>query len=366
MSIPFSKPYLRADDEEAIVAAFRSTWISGGSYIEEFESKLCDFIEVDFAYAVSNGTAALHLAYLSLGLQPGDEVVIPGYGYLAAANVAILLGIIPVFSDVDLDSFCMRVEHIEKVLTSNTKAIVMIHSYGNIVDAVEISKLCKNRGIALIEDAAEAFGSRINEKHAGTFGDVSTFSFHATKTITTGEGGAIATNSPALANRIKLYRSHGTRAKKYWHEVPGHNFRMTNLQASFGVSQLRKFPEIAEHRMRVSRQYSQNLQNTNYIVQEFEAESNCFTWGMALKDCSSRGMSIRDEIISQMSLKGVECRNGFYTPSKIGWYKGDILIPNSEVLSENILVLPLYPDLLDSEIDYICESLLDISDRIVS
>ena len=186
------------------------------------EQDIAAYIGCRHALAVANGTAALHLAYLALGVNPGDEIVVPGFGFMAAANIALQLGARPVFCDVDPDTWCMRATDVASVVTEKTRVIVAVHSYGNVCEMSDLLALAHKRQITVIEDAAEAFGSRISDQPAGSLGKISTFSFHATKTIATGEGGLVATDDATVAETMRLYRSHGLRRRRhYWHEVPG-------------------------------------------------------------------------------------------------------------------------------------------------
>ena len=201
--------------------------------------------------ATCNGTAAIHLAYLALGLKAGDEIIVPGFCYLAAANIAVLMGLSPVFVDVDPDTYCVAAKNIRASITEKTKLIVVVHTYGNVCSMDEIMSLAKSSQIPVLEDAAESFGSQNKGRQSGTIADIGTYSFHATKTITTGEGGMVLTARKDLAEKVMLYRTHGVLGKRYWHEVPGHNFRLTNLQAALGCAQFKKIDHIFKERQRV-------------------------------------------------------------------------------------------------------------------
>src|ERR1051326_2224720 len=191
--IPWAKPKIFGDEQVSVGEALTSTWISGGPFVERFEREIGQLTGARHACGTCTGTAALHLAYLALGLQLGDEVVLPGFAYMGAANIALLCGLKPVFAEVDPPTWCVTAETLSPCITARTKAIVTVHTYGNVCAMEEIISLATDRGITVIEDAAEAFASRGNGRHAGTFGTLGTFSFHATKTITTGEGGMVLT-----------------------------------------------------------------------------------------------------------------------------------------------------------------------------
>ena len=249
--IPWARPKLEKNDLTHLNHAFKSNWISGGQYINKLENILKKILKAKNALVTSSGTAAIHLAYLAIGLKKGNEIIVPGYGYLAAANMAKLLNLRIVFADVDPNSFCVTEKNIKKVITKKTKAIVITHTYGNMCEVDKISRLAKKRKIILVEDAAEALGSKFKSKFSGTIGDIGIYSFHAAKNITTGEGGAVLVQNKKLFERLKLFRSHGVLKKKYYHVVPGHNFRLSNLLASIGYSQLTRMRKIIKNRKKI-------------------------------------------------------------------------------------------------------------------
>src|SRR5688572_20131403 len=193
IDIPWAKPNFWGGEEANLLEALRSSWVSGGPFLDRLERELAEVLGTQHAIAVANGTAALHLAYLALGVAPGDEIVIPGFGFLGAANVALLMGARPVFADIDPATWCVTAATIEPCLNERTKAIVPVHTYGFVCDMAPIIELAAAHGVAVVEDAAEAMFSSYRGRAAGTIGEIGTFSFQATKTITTGEGGLVAT-----------------------------------------------------------------------------------------------------------------------------------------------------------------------------
>ena len=358
--IPWAKPTLFGREKDYVSDALTSTWISGGPYVDRFEKELKSLLDVPFAAVTSNGTTALHLAYLALDIRPGDEIILPGFAYMGAANAAILCGARPVFVDVDPATWCIAPTAIEQAVTKKTKAVVPIHTYGNVSNLDAILELATSRNIAVIEDAAESLGSRWKNQFSGTLGTMGTYSFHATKTITTGEGGMVVTRDPALAERLRLYRSHGMVREKryYWHEVPGHNFRLTNMQAAIGCAQLEKFDSIVAARLRVHEAYRKRFQGEDGLVQQFFApDVSAVLWAMALKLDPSAFPQGRDEVIATMRSAGVECRPGFYAASQQPIYDASPL-PCSEELARQIITLPTFPDLQEEQIDLISQTLL--------
>ena len=220
MTIPWAKPLVNKKDIQYLNKAVNSQWIAKGEYVQNFEKKLKKFLKINYLGVTSSGSAAINLAYLILELKPGDEIVVPGFGFLAAANVAQTLGLKVIFADVDPNTFCVNVDTIKKVLSKKTKLIIVIHTYGNMCNMNEIVSLAKRKKIYLMEDAAQALGSKYNGKHAGTIGDIGVFSFTSTKTLTTGEGGAICVKKRSLYDKLVLFRSYGYIKERYYCVVP--------------------------------------------------------------------------------------------------------------------------------------------------
>ena len=360
--IPWAQPRLFGDEAEAMQNALSSTWISGGPYVDQFETLISGFVSARFACATSNGTTALHLAYLALGIGPGDDVIVPGFGYLGAANIALLCGARPVFAEVDANTWCLTAEAVGAVLTGRTKAVVAVHTYGNMCDIGGLTELLSPRKISLIEDAAEAFGSSRAGKQAGAAGTVGTYSFHATKTITTGEGGMVVTNDPNLAQKMQLFRSHGMArsVRYYWHQVPGHNFRLTNFQAAMGCAQFAHLNEIIETRNALHQQYRERLQSVAGVtLQEFESATTPVLWAMSARLDPSAFPQGRDRVIEQMRLHGIECRPGFYAASQQPLYEAPPL-KVCEDLAQQVISLPCYVGLEEEQVNYICDCLLQM------
>lgn len=358
--IPWAKPTLFGKEKTYVLEALASTWISGGPFVDRLEEGLRSYLNIPYAAVTSNGTTALHLAYLALDIQPGEEIIVPGFAYMAAANITLLCGAKPVFVDVDPLTWCLDPSAIERAITGKTKAIVAVHTYGNVASMDAILDVAHSRKIVVIEDAAESLGSKWRDRMSGTLGTLGTYSFHATKTLTTGEGGMLVTHDPELDHRIQLYRSHGMlRSRRYyWHEVPGHNFRLTNMQAAMGCAQLETIQRIVERRINVHERYRNELGGQAGItLQLFEKAVSPVLWAMALKLDPSVFRQSRDEIISQMRAAGIECRPGFYASSQQPIYPPHHLAV-SEDLARHVLSVPTFPDLTDEEIHRISETLL--------
>jgi len=360
--IPWAKPDYWGNEKAYVTDALDSIWISGGGYIDKLENEFRAILNKKHVFAVSNGTTAIHLAYLGLEIKPGDEIIIPGFCFLAAANVALLIGAKPVFVEIDPETWCMDIHDLKKKITSKTKAIVPVHTYGNICDIDEIMLIANSKGIPVIEDCAESLFSKYNDKQSGTFGLINTFSFQATKTITTGEGGLVVTDDDDIAEKIMLYRSHGMNRQKviYWHELPGHNFRLTNLQAALGVAQLEKVEIIVAERKRVYKTYLNYLTDVGGIMLQKVADNiDPVIWAVALQLDPQAFPQGRDAVIQQLKGAGIETRPGFFASSLLTIYDKHRL-PICENISKTVISLPSFPTLSNEQIEFICKELIKL------
>lgn len=353
--ISWASPHYWGNEQQYVLDALQSSWISGGPYVERLEEDFARYCDSPYAVSASNGTAALHMAYLAVGLMPGDEVIVPGFGFMAAANVALHVGARPVFSDVNPDTWCMTVEDVERRLTSKTKAIVPIHSYGNVCEMEPIMELAERAGLMVIEDAAEAIGSRYRGQMAGTIAPMGVYSFHATKTITTGEGGAVVTRDIRMRDRMRLFRSHGMSVKRYWHEVAGHNFRLTNMQAAIGCAQLEQIDRITQERRRVYESYRRELAAVDGVrMQGFSKDVDPLVWAVAVELEEAAYPQGRDMLMEQFLQHGVETRPGFYAANAMSHLYGVSDLPTSDHLSRQVISFPSSPHVTEEEIAYVC------------
>lgn len=356
--IPWAKPELLGNEQQYVSQAVASTWISGGPFVDRFEDEFSSYCGPRYAMTASNGTTAIHMAFLALGVGPGDEVIVPGFAFMAAANVALHLGAKPVFTEVDPRTWCMSADDIERHISARTKAIVPVHTYGNVCAMDEIMALANSKSILVVEDAAEAFASRYKNRVAGTQGALGTFSFHATKTITTGEGGMVVTESQQLHDRLYLFRNHGMRRTRYWPEVPGHNFRMTNMQAALGCAQLERIDQIIRERKRVYASYQKFLSNVaGLTMQNFATDVEPVVWAVAVKLDQQAYPQGRDAAMRQLQEAQIETRNGFYAASMLQHLYACPALPICEDLTQQVISLPTYCALEDSEIHFISSKL---------
>ena len=316
--VPVASPDLKGNELKYLTDAFLSTWISSaGEYVDRFEKGFADFCNTSEAVAVSNGTAALHLALLALGIGEGDEVIVPDLTFAATINAVLYVNATPVIVDVEEDSWCINPCQISKAITPRTKAIIPVHLFGQPCDMLNIMYIARQNGLYVIEDCAQAHGAVFADMKVGSIGDVGCFSFFGNKVITCGEGGMCTTNSPEIAEKIRVFRDHGmSKDKRYWHDTIGYNYRLTNLQASIGLAQLERIDSILEQRAKVETMYRRSLKNcSNISFQEFFKNRDKITW---LVSCLVDGD--REDYIKSLAAVGIDCRPFFYSLSTMPLY----------------------------------------------
>lgn len=342
--IPLARPDLGDAEIANVVDAVRSGWISSlGSYVGRFEEGFSAFCGVRYGVAVMNGTAALHLALVAAGVGEGDEVAIPTLTFVATANAVRYCGARPVFVEADPSHWGMDVRDLEARLTPRTRAIVPVHLYGHPCDMEPILALARRRGLVVIEDAAEAIGAEYKGRRVGSFGDIGCFSFYGNKIITTGEGGMCVVNDPRLQERLLLLRDHGMDARRrYWHEVIGFNYRMTNLQAAVGVAQVDRLPPLIEARRRVARWYAEclgDLARRSGLVLHPElpwARSVFWIYSVVLP---ADGPSAQD-VMTRLDAVGVDSRPFFHPVHTLPPYARGERFPAAEDLAARGISLP--------------------------
>src|ERR1700736_2352778 len=265
--IPISKPMIGAREKQLVLDALDSGWVSSiGKYIDEFEEKFASYCGTEYALAVSNGTTGLHLALATLGIEAGDEVIIPDLTFVATANAVAYTGATPVLADVDAGPLCLDPLSVKSRITPRTRAIVPVHLYGHPADMDALTAIAEAHGLAIIEDAAEAHGAEYKGRRVGGLGKCAVFSFYGNKIITTGEGGMLTTNDHSFYQRARRLRDHAMSAeKRYFHEERGFNYRITNLQAALGVAQLERIDDFLDRRSEIMNWYTCEIATTNHV-----------------------------------------------------------------------------------------------------
>jgi perosamine synthetase len=364
-SIPLMEPSLSGKESEYVNDCLDTGWISSkGKYVHQFEQKFEELHPGMFAVAVSNGTVALQLAILAMGIKKGDEVIVPNITFAASVNAIIHCGATPILCEIDPVTWCIDPKEIKKLINPHTRAIMPVHLYGQACQMDEIIKLANESNLYVLEDCAEALGSKWKNKNVGTFGDASTFSFFGNKTITTGEGGMVLFKCKKISDKARVLRDHGmSTTKKYWHEVIGYNFRLTNIQAAIGVAQLEKLDEIVQKKIHIGKYYCELFRNHKIAAQvpEFNSavENTYWIFSFLLKKNINR-----EQVIKKLLDFGIESRPVFYPLHKMPPYenfKRSSSLENSNNVSKQGLSLPSATSLSDVNMKYIAYCLNQIA-----
>lgn len=362
--IPISQPILAGNEAKYVRECLKSGWISSqGEFVRRFEKAFSDYCGVKYAITNSSGTAALHLALLTLKIGPGDEVIVPDLTFISPINMVIQTGARPVFVDVDKNNWNIDVNEIESVITEKTKAIIAVHLYGHPCQMDRILALAKKYNLFVIEDCAEAHGAEYKGKRVGSFGDISCFSFFGNKIITTGEGGICLTDNKRLAERMRILANHGdSPKKKYWHNQVAFNYRLTNLQAAVGLAQLEQIDKFLKKRDKIGKIYSKYLGNINSLTllpREEWAKPVCWLYSILI-DPRKHKIS-RDRLIEELRRKNIDSRPFFYPVHQMPPYKKYIkrgqTFKTTEYLSARGLSLPSSIDLTNNQINYIVRAI---------
>jgi perosamine synthetase len=339
--IKVASPHMTHHEFRSLVDAFLSSWISSkGPYVETFEDDFRSFVGTRHAIAVSNGTVALHLALVALGVGPGDEVIVPDLTFAATINAVLYCGATPVIVDVDAASWCMSLACIERAFTPRTRAIIPVHLYGRPAEMGPIAAFAARHGIALVEDCAEAHGARYAGRAVGQFGTVSCFSFYANKIVTTGEGGMCVTDSDELSRSLRLLRDHGMSPERsYWHERVGFNYRITNLQAAIGHAQLWRVQDTLRRNRSIAETYRIALQGIPGV--RFPPDMGTIHTPVVWLTSVLVPAESRNALLAAAAQAGIEMRPFFHSLSTLPPYdKFARPCPNSLNLSASGVNLP--------------------------
>ena len=358
--IPISSPYITKKAKKYVSNCLKTNWISSqGKYINEFEKALAKKHNIKYCIVTSGCTSALHLAIKSLGIGRGDEVICPDLTFIAPANMIVLSGAKLKLVDVDPETFAINHKLLEKKITRKTKAIMVVHQMGHAADMNPIMKIARKYNLKVIEDNAESIGGKYRGKKLGTIGDVTTLSFYANKIITTGEGGAILTNSKKIAEKCAILRDHGmSKKQRYLHVDLGYNYRMTNMQAAIGLSQIEIFNKILEKRNFQILKYSEYLSEIEQIkLRSFKKWCSPVHW---LTTITLLKKNLRNKLIKFLIKNGVDARpmiNPVHKAHHFKKYFNSKEFKNSIEISKNSIHLPSSTLLKEQEIKFICKKI---------
>ena len=373
--IPYGRQTIDESDIAAVVAALRSDWLTQGPAVEEFERRLADYCGIKYAVVVSNGTAALHTAYVAAGLSAGDEFITSPITFVATANAGLWQGATPVFSDVEDETGNINPQLVEQKITKKTKLIVPIDYTGRPVDFMVIKRIAEKYNLLVVEDACQALGAVYHGKRIGSLSDLTVFSFHPVKSITTGEGGAILTDREDLYKKMKMFVTHGITKKDFIFPSPGEwyfetqmlgmNYRLTDLQCALGISQLNKLDSFIVRRRAIAERYQEAFKDVSgLIAPRPDSPEIQSAWHLYAIRLMPNIAPRRAEIFAALRAKGIGVQvhhmpaylHHFYR--KLGYQKG--LCPRAEAFYEAEISLPLYPSLGLEEQTYVIETVKEI------
>ncbi|MCK1364148.1 DegT/DnrJ/EryC1/StrS family aminotransferase [Bradyrhizobium sp. 62] len=366
--IPISQPSIGARERELVLDAVDSGWVSSiGKYIDEFEAAFARYCGTEFALAVSNGTTGLHLALVTLGLGPGDEVIIPDLTFVATANAVAYTGASPVLADIDPDTLCMDPASVESLVTERTRVIMPVHLYGHPADMDALAAIAKPRGIAVIEDAAEAHGAEYKGRRVGGLSQCGVFSFYGNKVVTTGEGGMLTTNDRAFYQRAKRLRDHAmSPERRYFHDERGYNYRMTNLQAALGVAQMERIDDFLKGRDEIMAWYRSAIPSSETVRLNRVKNWAASAFWMVCLEVDGFNEARREAFMGKLKQRGIDSRPYFCTMSSMPMYQQKPL-PVAARKAQSGLNLPCFVGLSKKDVERIGgvvnELLADVDQR---
>jgi perosamine synthetase len=369
--IPYGHQWIDEDDIQAVVDALRSDWITTGPKVSEFEKAVAEFVGVKEAVAVSSGTAALHAAMYAIGIEPGDEVILPPMTFAATANAVVFQGGTPVFADVDPETLLIDPAQVEAKISSRTKAIIAVDYAGQPCDYDALKSIADKYNLFLIADACHSLGAVYKGRNVGTLADLTIFSFHPVKHITTGEGGMVVTDKPQFAKQIRLFRNHGInidfrnreKNKSWLYEIVdlGYNFRLSDIQCALGISQLKKLPGFLKTRREIAKCYNnafEEIENITPLLVKKQRQSAYHLY-VVKSEFESSGWS-RSEFFMKMHREGIGV-NVHYIPVHMHpfyrkHFKTDVgLCPIAESVYEKIVSLPIFPQMTEDEVSRVIQ-----------
>jgi len=374
--VPFFIPWITDEDKKAVLEALASRWLTGGPKAKKFEDMFASYVGTKHAVSVNSCTAALHLAMRALNIGPRDEVIVPVLTFAATANAPLFVGAKTVFADVDERTFNVSPKDVQNKITEKTKAIIVVHYGGQPCDMKEIMQIAKHHDLYVVEDCAHSLGAEYMGQKTGSIGTIGCFSFYPTKILTTLEGGIITTSDERIAERVRLLREHGMtksafeREKKatWYYDVVdlGYNYRLNEVQAALGISQLKRVEEINKRRIEAAHYYTQKLKEINGIIPPYEAKDRTHIYHLYVIKVTEKYGIDRDELYKRLSAKGIGL-SVHYTPlhlltfykRKLGYREGDF--PIAEKISKEILSLPLFPTISKTQIDYVVKEISEIA-----
>ena len=375
-NIPYGRQWIDEDDISAVAKVLQSDWLTQGPDIEEFEREIAEYVGAKYAVAFSSGTSALHGAMFAAGIGPGDEIITSPITFVATSNSAIYLGARPRFVDIDLKTYCIDTAKIEEAITPNAKVIAPVDLAGYPVNIETIMEIARRHNVVVVEDSAHALGAKRNGKMVGTEADMSLFSFHPVKHITTGEGGAITTDNEEFYKKMKIFVTHGITKDPallkrndgpWYYEMQelGFNYRLTDFQCALGLSQLKKIESFLDRRNEIASMYDEAFKDVKGLVippkpEQYSSRHAYHLYPILLTrtDRKEAYIKLREKgIFAQVHYIPVHLQP--YYRNNYGFKKGDY--PNAEYYYEHELSIPMYPKMSDEEVNYIIQSIKSLT-----
>jgi perosamine synthetase len=364
MTIPLSSPDITEAEIEAVTAVLRTSRLSLGPQMESFEDAMANYIGIPHAVAVSSGTAGLHLCIKALGIGEGNEVIVPSFTFIAAANAIRYERAQPVFVDIDADSLNMSPTAIEQAITRKTRAILVVHTFGRPAEMAAIMDIASRHGLLVIEDACEAIGATYQGRKVGSFGDAAVFAFYPNKQITTGEGGMVVTRRPELAAHIRALRNQGRYDSADWlqHAELGYNYRLSEINCALGLAQLKRIEPILQQREKVARQYQRSLAEiSDLALPATDVPGTRISWFVYVVRLNAVFTeAARDSIIAILANAGIGCARYFapihLQPSYSAW-RNSATLPVTEAQASRTIALPFFNRITEDEIGQVSDTL---------
>lgn len=373
MYIPYGRQSIREEDIEEVVRVLRSDYLTTGPKVAEFDKVVADYVGAKYAVAVSNGTAALHIACLAAGIGAGDEVITSPITFAASANCVLYCGGTPVFADIKKDTYNIDPEDIERKITPKTKAIIPVHYTGQPCEMDAITEIAKKHNLIVIEDGAQVISGEYKGKKIGSISDMTTFSFHPVKPVTTGEGGMVTTNNKELYERLKLFHTHGiTREPElmdkqdgpwYYEQLElGFNYRITDIQCALGISQMRRLDAFAEHRRMLAARYNKGFAGCKNVITPYQHPDCLSSWHLYMIQVPA---DMRKSVFEKLRQAGIGVNVHYIPVYKHPYYQAhgyqDICCPNAEAFYAGAITLPLYADMTKEQVDYVVEKVIEFT-----
>ena len=354
-------PSISKKEVNYVLDAVKNGWNTQfRDYLNRFEEKFAQYVGTKYAWSTSSGTGALHVAMLACGIKEGDEVIIPELTFVASANVVRFVGAVPVFVDIEEDTWCIDPVSFKKAITKRTKAVMPVHIYGHPANMDEVNHIAKKHGLFVIEDACPSVGAEYKGKKTGSLSDIAAFSFQGAKILATGEGGMVVTDNKELFERACYYGNHAKEKKLFWHGDVGYMYRMANLLGALGLAQLERIEEFIEKKRKIFNWYKDRLEDVNGLQLNAEKEwtRNIF-WMSSIVLRKNFGIT-RDELMAKLKEELIDTRPFFYPLSMFSFYHSKAKNPVAYEIQLNGINLPSGVNLREEEVDYVATTVRKI------